>query len=145
MPYHNGDYAVRAGDLASDRDFQLALVVGTSQINRIVVSRIAETAGLKALTGTPEEAVSLLAERLPGVVILDGGADDRECERLMDSLAITRQPAAASPPFVILLSTTTTIPGDHPGRGAIDAVVAKPITPEKLQPLIQRHLERVRS
>jgi len=147
MPHNSGDRTARVDASASDRDFQLALVVATSHVNRIVVSRIAANAGLKVVAGSPDDATSLLPEKSPGVIILDGGADDRECERLIESLAMCRRDAGRTAPFVILLSNTTATtaaPGNHPHSNAIDAIVAKPITPEKLQPLIQGLLDRVR-
>ena len=146
MPTPRLDAAAGSRDraLASVQpNLDLALVVGTSQINRIVVSRIAERAGLKVLSETPDSAGATLAARLPGTVILDGGADNRECERLMESLAAQRRAAGGPTPFVILLSTTNP-PDGQPKGGTIDAIVAKPITPERLQPLIQRMIDRVR-
>ena len=144
MPYPRRDDAASVRDHAPAANFDLALVVGSSQINRIVVSRIAERAGLKVLVETPDSAGATLASRLPGTVILDGGADNRECERLMESLAAQRLAAGGRAPFVILLSNTNPAPGQPPKGGTIDAIVAKPITPDRLQPLIQSMMDRVR-
>lgn len=143
MPYNSGDYTIRRDDFAPDTDFQLALVVGTSHINRIVVSRIAENAGLKALAVSPNDALNLLAERRPGFVIIDAGSDDCEFAPLLESLArrqlVTDRPSA----FVVMLADTTAAPGGQSASSVIDAVVTRPITPEKLQPLIRRLLYRV--
>lgn len=125
-------------------DFGLALVVASSQINRIVVSRIAERAGLKVVAEGPERAVEILSARLPGTVILDGGSDDRDCEALMERLAAHRQTAGDHTPFVILLSNQHPPAGQPAKGGTIDVVVAKPITPDRLQPLIQSLIDRVR-
>lgn len=125
-------------------NFGLALVVAASQINRIVVSRIAERAGLKVVAETPEKAADALAARLPGTVILDGGSDDRDCEALIECLAAHRRSAdKGAAPFVILLSNRR--PPDRLAKGdTIDVTVAKPITPDRLQPLIQSLMDRVR-
>lgn len=148
MPHTRLDEADRARAGASDAvhaiDFSLALVVAASHINRIVVSRIAELAGLKVLAEAPDSAGATLAARRPGMVILDGGADDRECEPLMESLAAQRLLSGGQVPFVILLSTANPAAGQPPTGGTLDAVVAKPITPERLQPLIQSMIDRVR-
>lgn len=148
MPYPRLDDADGAHVLARPSpvtaNLDLALVVCSSHINRIVVSRIAERAGLKVLSETPEGAVETLAARLPGTVILDGGADDRECEQLMEGLASQRLMAGGPTPFVILLSNANPGPGRPPRGGTIDAIVAKPITPERLQPLIQSMIDRMR-
>ena len=125
-------------------DYDLALVVGSSPVNRIVVSRIAERVGLKVIAEVPEKADRVLLSRAPGTVILDGGPGDQDCACLMEYLAAQRLAAAGGKPFVILLSNTAPS-GTRPGSGGtIDAVVAKPITPERLAPLIQRMMDRVR-
>lgn len=144
MPFASRDDAASGGGQAHDADFDLALVVGSSHVNRIVVSRIAERAGLRVLAETPDSAGVALASKLPGTVILDGGADNRECELLMESLAAQRRAAGGRAPFVILLSNTNPAPGQPPKGGTIDAIVAKPITPERLQPLIRSMMDRVR-
>ena len=144
MSHPSRDDAARAGNGAPCADFDLALVVGSSPINRIVVSRIAERAGLKVLAETPDSAGATLAARFPGTVILDGGVDNRECERLMESLAAQRRAAGGKAPFVILLSNTNPAPGQPPKGGTIDAIVAKPVTPDRLQPLIRSMIDRVR-
>lgn len=145
MPNPSLDDASGAhGHARATADFNLALVVGSSPVNRIVVARIAERAGLKVLAETPDSAGVALATRLPGTVILDGGADNRECERLMESLAAQRLAAGGKAPFVILLSNTNPEPGQPPKGGTIDAIVAKPITPDRLQPLIRSMMDRMR-
>ena len=144
MPHPSRDDATRARNHVPVVNFDLALVVGSSPINRIVVSRIAERAGLKVLVEEPGTAEATLAAKLPGTVILDGGADNRECEQLMESLAAQRLAAGGRAPFVILLSNANPAPGQPPKGGTIDAIVAKPITPDRLQPLIQSMMDRIR-
>ena len=61
----------------------------------------------------------------------------------MERLAEQRR-ISAPMPFVILLSTTNPSADQPPKGGTIDAIVAKPITPERLQPLIQSMVDRVR-
>lgn len=130
-----------SGRAQPNRD--LALIVSSSPINRIVVGAIAERAGLKVVSETPDNAASTLLSRQPGTVILDGGADDRECEGLLESLASQRQASASGGPVIILLSNHTPAAGEPAGQ-MIDAMVAKPITPDRLQPLIQSMVERLR-
>src|SRR5690606_9222231 len=113
-------------------------------VNRVVVSRIAERAGLKVISMSPQEAPATLLSKWPGVVILDGGADDRDCEGLMESLAAQRLAAGGRAPFVILLRNPSAKQGQPARGGTVDAIVAKPITPDRLQPLIRSMIDRVR-
>jgi CheY-like chemotaxis protein len=125
-------------------NFSLVLVVGKSQINCVVVSKIVERSGLKAISESPDAAAKALANLKPGVVILDGGADNRDCDGALMQIAEQRRAFARNVPCVILLSArganTESLP---PGR-AVDAVVAKPFTPESLQPVVERLLRQVR-
>lgn len=125
-------------------NLSLVLVVATSQINRIVISRTVERAGLKVIAETPEEAGELLERLRPGTVILDGGADNCECDMLFDRLAGLRRGTGSTLPNIILITTANgTAETLAPGR-IIDAVVAKPITPEILQPVVMRLVEQAR-
>lgn len=117
---------------------ETVLVAAVSPINRIVVSRIVERCGLKAIVATPAEASALLEKVVPGLAILDGGADNRDCDMVLATVAACRQRTGGSLPQVILLSnrigTTESLALDM----LIDIVVAKPITPECLQPVVNR-------
>lgn len=144
MPYPRYDASEDARDRRSDANFELALVVGASQINRIVVSRIAQRAGLKVIDETPERACAALLANLPGTVIIEMGPDERDFAELMECLAAQRLAAGRPAPFVIVVSSTTAQKGAVKKGGVIDAIVAKPITPESLQPLIQSMMDRVR-
>lgn len=139
------DDALSGGGRVNACDYGLALVVASSPINRIVVSRIVQGAGLKVQAETPEDAASALEARVPATVVLDGGADNRECEHLMAKLQALRDNADAGTPFVILLTTQDPHADEPASEGTVDAIVAKPITPERLQPLIHRMLEQLRA
>ena len=128
-------------------DFGLVLVVGSSPINRIVVSRIGERAGFRVVSAAPDRAWAALSDPLPALVVVDGGADSGECDPFIDELDGLRRPVAGRrAPLVILLSGHRAA---HPGRrSVVDAVVAMPITPETLQPVMQdmiRDLQRLHS
>jgi len=129
---------------APEVNYDLALVVGSSPVNRIVVTRIAERAGLKVIAEVPDKADGILASHAPGTIILDGGPGDQDCACLMERLAALRLAGAERKPFVILLSSTMTTKAQTTSGGTIDAIVAKPITPERLTPLIQGMMDRVR-
>lgn len=120
------------------------LVVGKSQITRIVVSKIVERCGLRPISESPENAQRALSSLKPGTVILDGGADNCDCDHLMASLSAQRQVSGRNVPRVILLSVRTAIADRSLHASVIDAVVAKPITPETLQPVVDRLVETVR-
>ncbi|MCV0395307.1 MAG: response regulator [Rhizobiaceae bacterium] len=126
-------------------DPTLVLVVSSMPINRIVVARIAERCGLRAEALDPSEAGAFLAQRLPAAIILDGGADNRDCDGLLDELAFRREGAEDAAPAVIFLSTSSDVPEGLPVAYVADAVVAKPITPDVLQPTIQRLTDNLRA
>ena len=114
------------------------LVVGKSPVNRIVVAKIAERAGLKPISETPETADNVLRMVMPGVIVLDGGPDNRDCDGLVASIAAARRASGGNVPAVILLSNRMGSPQSLELPTIVDVVVAKPITPENLQPVICR-------
>ncbi|WFP62747.1 MULTISPECIES: response regulator [unclassified Mesorhizobium] len=123
-------------------DFSKVLVVGKSSINRVVVSKIVERSGLKPISEPPETAEKALASQIPGAVILDGGPDDKDCDRLLSGIDALRRASGKALPSVILLSTRNGTPDSLGLSSVVDAVVAKPITPERLQPVIDRLVGR---
>lgn len=125
-------------------NFSLVLVVGKSQINCVVVSKIVERSGLKAVSEVPDTATQALARLKPGVVILDGGADNRDCDAALLHIAERRRAFAGNVPCVILLSTRGGTLESLPHGRTVDAVVAKPFTPESLQPVVDRLLRQAR-
>ena len=125
-------------------DFGLVLVVGSSPVNRVVVTRIGERAGFRVMATTPDRAGAALGDPLPALVVIDGGADDGECDPFIDALDGLRRPVSGRGALlVILLSSQRSAAADR--QGAVDAVIAKPIVPEALQPVMQdmvRDLQR---
>jgi CheY-like chemotaxis protein len=119
-------------------DLSRAMVIGRSPITCVVVAKIAERAGLKPVTEQPETAAQRLAELVPGLIIIDGGVENRDCDHIVAALAGTRLAAGGTLPATILLSNANTTHDEAAFGGIIDAVVAKPITPENLQPVIER-------
>jgi CheY-like chemotaxis protein len=132
--------AARTGTIAAD--FSKVLVVGKSSINRVVVSKIVEKSGLKPISEPPEAAEKTLAGQLPGAVILDGGPDNKDCDPLMSAIDALRRASGKPLPAVILLSTRNGTPESLGLSSVVDAVVAKPITPERLQPVVDRLVGR---
>lgn len=143
MPNSSLGHADGAASPAPMANYGLALVVGSSPVNRIVVARIAEQTGLKVIAETPERADAVLLSRMPGIVILDGGPGDRDCACLMDRLTAQRMAGPNAKPFVILLSGSGRSRTQLAKDGSFDAVVAGPITPERLAPLIRGMMDRV--
>lgn len=119
-------------------DFSRALVVGRSQINRVVVSKILENAGLRPVSMDLEAALKALETQPPGTIVLDGGADNTDCDALMEPLVQLRRMADPETPRVLLLSTRMLRMEDLAAFPAVDAVVMKPITPERLQTVLER-------
>lgn len=126
-------------------DFGLALVVGSSSITRVVVSRIAERAGLRTDCRTPEEAQPVVAGRVPAIAILDGGVDGRDCDGLVQHLSALRRAVGQTwAPLLILLDNTLRATRE-PGDGIVDVVLSKPVTPDRLQPIIRDLIDRLRA
>jgi CheY-like chemotaxis protein len=132
--------AARTGAIRAD--FSKVLVVGKSSINRVVVSKIVEKSGLKPISAPPEAAEKTLTAQLPGAVILDGGPDNKDCDPLMSAIDALRRTSGKPLPAVILLSTRNGTPESLGLSSVVDAVVAKPITPERLQPVVDRLVGR---
>ena len=123
-------------------DLSRVLVVGRSPINRVVVAKIVEQCGLKPVSEALETSARALHSLLPGIVVLDGGPDNADCDALLPDIVSVRRLTGGPMPCVILLSTRNGMPEDAALSGVVDAVVAKPITPERLQPLIGRLVRR---
>ena len=120
------------------------LVVGKSPVNRIVVSKIVERCGLRPVSETPGDAERTLKMLVPAAIVLDGGADNMDCNALMAGIASMRRASGKASPSVILLSIRNGAAEDLALSGIVDAVIAKPITTEKLQPAIERLVSVIR-
>lgn len=125
-------------------DLNQVLVVARSQINRVVITRIIErSAGLRPISEAPEAALTLLPQIAPGTIILDGGPDNKDCDALIPSIMALKLASGSNLPSVILLSSRPGTPENLALSSAVDIVVAKPITPERLQPIVERLVGRV--
>jgi CheY-like chemotaxis protein len=118
-------------------DPALVMVVGNSRINSVVVSKIVERCGLRCMSTSPEDFRKAIRTSVPALIILDGGADNSDCESLLSWLGELR--GSQSRPAVILLTTRNIGNVDDRHAAVIDAVVPKPILPETLQPSIRRY------
>lgn len=133
-------------DDAEDGDgLATVLVVGKSQITRVVVCKIVERSGLKPVSESPDAAQRLLSALKPATVILDGGVDNSDCNHLLAGISAQRRVSDRRLPRVILLSTRLGTPESLSLGPNVDAVVAKPITPEALQPVVERLLKALRA
>ncbi len=125
-------------------DLARVLVVGNSQINRIVVSKIVERSGLRPASETPLTALRVLPLMFPGLVIMDGGPENADCDAVISGILALRSVSGNGTPMTILLSNRTTGGADKSARAGIDVVVAKPFTTEQLQPVVDRLLDQAR-
>jgi CheY-like chemotaxis protein len=124
-------------------NLSLVLIICSSPINRIVVSRIVEQTGLKAICEPPQSAVETMFARQPGLVILDSGPKDDEHHHIAPAIVDHRRASGSTLPMLIVLSTKVLSP-DSPFANIADAVVSKPITPDALQPKIEQLVEDAR-
>ena len=120
---------------AADPPAQIVLV-GRSQVTMVVLSKIAERVGLRAAAHTTRTAQQAILDGGALIAILDGGPDHRDCDEVLDAIRARKRLDGRGLPFVILLTTGTKDPSLPHHAGAVDTVVAKPITPERLQPLL---------
>jgi CheY-like chemotaxis protein len=121
---------------------ETVVVVSRSPVNLIVLSRIVERARLRAVNCDPSHADREIASRDPLMVILDGGPDLHDCDQALPSISARKSLSAGARPHVVML-TTRNMSGDTLDKGdLIDSLVAKPVTPERLQPLIERLRDR---
>jgi CheY-like chemotaxis protein len=112
------------------------VVVGTAPVNRIVVTRIAEGAGLRAFAQSPDDAIRSLSSLSPTILVIDGGADDRECDALVEAISEARRSSGQGHPRLLFLATGPNSEARSQLQPMIDAVVAKPIIPDRLQPVL---------
>lgn len=135
---------INHGPLAGSQhaiDFGLALIVATSAITRIVVSRIAEQAGLRTHRQTPREAQPLIAGHIPAIALLAGGTDGHDCDGVLEQLrAIRQHTGPAQAPRLVMLTNQATMKLHH---DVVDATVLMPVTPDKLQPVIRDLMDRL--
>lgn len=118
------------------------VVVGRSPVTLIVLARIVERARMKPVSESPETAGRTIEECRPAIVVLDGGADLRDCDAALDSILAQKRLTGGAAPFVILLTPNNYAHPAVEAGGTIDALIAKPITPERLQPLIEQVRDR---
>jgi CheY-like chemotaxis protein len=123
-------------------DLSRVLVAGNSQINRIVVCKIVERSGLRPVSESPVGAVRVLPLLFPGLVILDGGPDNTDCDSVIAGVVALRRAAGKNLPALILLSNRSGEPMSL--RGVVDAVVTKPFTTDHLQPVVEQLLHKAR-
>ena len=129
---------------SDDGDLSQVLVVGRSPVNCVVVTRIHERSGLKTASETPGTALDALGTIRPGTVILDGGADNHDCDAILARISELRTRMGRKLPRVILLAMRGGAESSA-FTGTIDAVVAKPFTPESLQPVVDRLIAEARA
>ncbi|WP_315918890.1 response regulator [Mesorhizobium sp. SP-1A] len=125
-------------------DSSKVLVVCKSPINRVVICKIVERCGLRPISESPETAAPALQALSPGTVVLDGGADNRDCDPLLAEISSVRRLMGGTTPAVVMLSTRNRSLQAPIRHNVVDAVVTKPITPEGLQPVIERLAKRAR-
>ncbi len=132
-------------DAAPLIDFSTVVVVAKSPINRIVLAKIVERTGLRPIVEAPETAAARLLALTPCAIVLDGGVNNKECDHLEAIIAAVRRVCGGTSPAVILLSSKIGTPRSLGLPDVVDTVVAKPITPEKLQPVIERLIAMTRT
>lgn len=119
-----------------------ALVVASSPISRIVISRTIERCYVKAIAVTPEDAQHKLMHHDPGMVIIDAAAASGLLHALLDGIAQKRRSTFPALPRVVLICGPGEAERLDAYRDMIDTVAGKPITPDVLQPIINRVIKQ---
>ena len=122
---------------AANTNRKSALIVSDTQVNRIVVSRIVENAGIKTLSMTPPQALEQSAQQFFSLVVIDGEPGMASAAEIIKRYSTGPDLADAGKPAIIFLSTSMTLP-EGIEANAIDAVVAKPLTPDRLEAEVLR-------
>jgi CheY-like chemotaxis protein len=129
----------------SNAGTNLVLVVSGSRVTAVVAKRIVERTGLKCACIKPAQLDEALSKSRPAAVILDdepqAGARIADHRRAKSSVA----GYSGAGPTVILLATNGPVLQAGKDSAHIDAVIAKPITPDNLQPVLYNVLARIRS
>jgi CheY-like chemotaxis protein len=145
MPYQEIERQrdeMRRGTTSGAPQQGTVIVVGRSPVTLVVLSKIVERARMRAVTATPESAAKQLGQGQAAIVILDGGSDMHECDGVLGPILDQKLASPDGRPFVIMLTMRNVNPETIQAGGAIDALVAKPVTPERLQPLIEQVRDR---
>lgn len=122
---------------AANANRKSALIVSETQVNRIVVSRIVESTGMKTLSMTLPQALGLSHQQQFALIVIDGGPGTASAAEVIRRFSTGPQLAEVGKPAIILLSTSMALP-EGIETDAIDAVVAKPLTPDRLEAEVLR-------
>ncbi len=112
---------------------RFALVIGASRVNNVVVSRIVQDCGIKPVASNATEAIGLLEDTSPILIVLEGKLDADGVSCLLEKLT-SKQETGNAPPTIYLTSD-----GAREVTGYRFSAIAKmPVTVETLRPLIDR-------
>lgn len=114
------------------------LIVAASPIIRIVIARTIERIYLRPIPVSPEIALDTLNDRQPDVVILDADTHEELLDPLLAELQRRRRASEDRRPRVVLIEEADRRQGEPRFAGLVDAAVPKPITPDTLQPVVER-------
>lgn len=117
------------------------LIVAASPILRIVIARTLERIYLKPIPATPQDASKALADHKPGMVIVDAMTEDAFLSPLLSQISTFRESSDGKLPRVLLVEDPGEQDEELTRQGLIDATIAKPITPDVLQPVVERLIE----
>ncbi|MCT7374029.1 hypothetical protein [Chelativorans salis] len=125
-------------------DTNRVLIVSDSPINRIVIARTLERIYLKPQAVASSAALKTLNDSRPMMVIIDGPAQGVAFDPLLAELAKKRGSSQRNLPRTVLINGPAQ-QSDVPPAELFDAVAIKPITPDVLQPIVERLVKDIRS
>lgn len=135
----------RSRMVPTEIDNAQVMVVGRSPVTLIVLSRIVERARMRPLIVEPDGVEAAIARSCPAIVLLDGGPDMTDCAGALSAIRLARRLTAGRGPHVILLTTVNPNAAPALSDDCFDETVTKPVTPDRLQPMIEIARDRMQA
>lgn len=111
------------------------MVVSTSAVNGIVVSRILQDCGIRPVAVDASVAANLLKTCCPLLIIIEASHNPLVLAPLLLQLSQCSAPEGAPPAIYLAGSNEADLP-DYPFGG----IAKMPVTMETIRPLIERYL-----
>lgn len=129
---------------AANTNRKPVLVVSEVKVNLIVVSRTVESTGMTTVAVTPLEALDVVQQQPFALVVVDGDPGMTAAVSVINRFSAGPHLDGYGKPPIILLSANADMPVGT-ASGAIDAIVLKPLTQERLEAEVLRLANEARN
>ena len=127
----------------SQTALERVLVIATKPVNRIVITHSIERVHRKPKSVEPLEAEMALGNPNLALVVIDATGDQAHLDAIFSQLTELRNKRDCGMPRVLLIESTSSGAGLDTTALPVDAVINRPITPDKIQTLVDRLLKGV--